>query len=366
LNFGTDMSRGNILIRADASPAIGTGHVMRCLALAQTWQDTGGAATFLMAQSTPSIEARLAVENCKAVSLSAVPGSKEDADLTNECAARIAAEWVVVDGYAFGTEYQEQIRKREPKLLCVDDAGKCDRYVADIVMNQNLTAAEDLYLNCLPGTQLLLGPSFCLLRREFTPWRKWQRETIPRGRNALVTLGGSTPAETGVRVIESLGRARVEGLHAVFVAGGSSPDVAVLESCASKFPEKISIRRDVSNMAELMAHADVAISAAGSTCWELCLLRLPSILVDVADNQIPIAIEMERRGCALYASSGNAVSPNELANMIENLLASSEVRESMSRHSRELVDGLGAERVVSAMCEFAGESFATGVRGARA
>jgi UDP-2,4-diacetamido-2,4,6-trideoxy-beta-L-altropyranose hydrolase len=360
------MSPGNILIRADASPDIGTGHVMRCLALAQSWQDAGGASTFLMAQSTPSIQARLAAENSKILSLPAVPGSKDDVDLTNECASRIQADWVVVDGYAFGTEYQEQIRNRQPKLLCIDDAGKCDRYVADIVMNQNLTAVEDLYSNCLPGTQLLLGSSFCLLRREFSPWRKWQREIITRGRNILVTLGGSTPVDTGVRVIESLGRARVECLHAVFVAGGSSPDVTAMESCAAKFPEKISIRRDVSNMAELMAHADVAISAAGSTCWELCLLGLPSILVDVADNQTPIAIEMERRGCALYAGSGNAVSPNELANMIENLLASSEVRESMSHHSRELVDGLGAERVVSAMREFAGESVATDVRGARA
>ena len=151
-----------------------------------------------------------------------------------------------MDGYAFGAEYQEQIRNRERKLLCVDDAGKCDRYVADIVLNQNLTAAQDLYPNYLPGTQLLLGPSFCLLRREFTPWRKWQREITPRGRNVLVTLGGSTPAEAGVRVMESLGRARVEGLRAIFVAGGSSPDVAALESCAAKFPEKISIRRDVS------------------------------------------------------------------------------------------------------------------------
>lgn len=360
------MSQGNILIRADASPDIGTGHVMRCLALAQSWQDAGGASTFLMAQSTSSIQARLAAENSKILSLPAVPGSKDDVDLTNECASRIQADWVVVDGYAFGTEYQEQIRNRQPKLLCIDDAGKCDRYVADIVMNQNLTAVEHLYSNCLPGTQLLLGSSFCLLRREFSPWRKWQREIITRGRNILVTLGGSTPVDTGVRVIESLGRARVECLHAVFVAGGSSPDVTALESCAAKFPEKISIRRDVSNMAELMAHADVAISAAGSTCWELCLLGLPSILVDVADNQTPIAIEMERRGCALYAGSGNAVSPNELANMIENLLASSEVRESMSHHSRELVDGLGAERVVSAMREFAGESVATDVRAARA
>jgi UDP-2,4-diacetamido-2,4,6-trideoxy-beta-L-altropyranose hydrolase len=341
------MSPGNMLIRADASPEIGTGHVMRCLALAQAWQDAGGKATFLMAQSTPSIQARLAAENFKLIPLSAFPGGNEDADFTNEYASRIEAEWLTLDGYGFDTRYQEQIRNRERKLLCVDDAGKCDRYVADIVLNQNITASKTPY--CRLGAQVLLGPSFCLLRREFAPWQKWHRKIPFVGRNVLVTLGGSTQAAAGVRVMESVGRANIESLRAVFVVGGSSMDVAALESCAAKFPEKISIRRDVSNMAKLMARADLAISAAGSTCWELCLLGLPSILLDVADNQIPVAIELERTGCMVYAGNGNIVSPDKLANTIEDLLLSKETRESLSHRCRQLVDGLGAQRVVSAM-----------------
>lgn len=365
MNFGAGTTPENLLIRADASPEIGSGHVMRCLALAQAWQDAGGTATFLMAQSTPSIQERLATENYKVIPLSALPGSKEDAELTKAYASRTEAEWLIIDGYVFGAEYQEQVRNRERKLLCVDDAGKCDRYVADIVLNQNLTASDDIYPHCRPGTQLLSGPSFCLLRREFTPWRKWQREIRPRGRDVLVILGGSTPTEAGVRVIESLGRAEVEDLRAIFVVGGSSPDVAALETCAAKFPEKIAIRRDVSNMAELMAYADVAISAAGSTCWELCLLGLSSILLDVADNQTPIAVELDRRGCALYAGSGNTVSPDDLADTLENLLASQDKRESMSLRSRQLVDGLGAERVLSAMREVGCGSFASDMRSAR-
>lgn len=366
MNFSADTSSGSLLIRADASPEIGTGHVMRCLALAQAWQDTGGKASFLMAHSTPSVRARLAAESCNIIPLSAVPGSNEDADVTNELAHRANAEWLVVDGYAFEARYHEQVRNPERNLLCVDDAGNCDRYVADIVLNQNLTAAKHIYPHGLPSTQFLLGPSFCLLRREFARWRKWQREIIPQGRNVLVTLGGSTPLEVGVRVMESLGRARIEGLRAIFVAGGSSRDVAELESCAAKFPGKTSLRRDVANMAELMAQADVAISAAGSTCWELCLLGLPSILLDVADNQTPVAIELERRGCMAYAGNGNIVSLDALAHTLENLLASPKTRQSMSHRCRQLVDGRGAERVVSVMCELACGSFSSRVRSARA
>jgi UDP-2,4-diacetamido-2,4,6-trideoxy-beta-L-altropyranose hydrolase len=365
LTFGPD-TPGNTLIRADASPEIGTGHVMRCLALAHAWQDAGGTATFLMAQSTPSILARLAADDCKVINLSAIPGSDEDAAFTDECASRIASEWLVIDGYAFGTQYQEQIRNRERKLLCVDDAGTCNRYVADIVLNQNLTARENLYPNCPSDAQLLLGPSFCLLRREFTPWRKWQREISAIGHKVLVTLGGSTPAEVGVRVMESLAGARIEGLRTIFVMGGSSPDAAALDNCAATFPERISVRRDVSNMAELMAQADMAISAAGSTCWEMCLLGLPSILLDVADNQIPIAIELERRACALYAGSGSRVARDELATSLESLLASREKRQFMSQRSRQLVDGMGAERVVSAMRGTVCEPVSADTRSARA
>jgi spore coat polysaccharide biosynthesis predicted glycosyltransferase SpsG len=249
--------------------------------------------------------------------------------------------------------------------LCVDDAGKSNRYVADILLNQNLTARQSLYPNCHPDAQLLLGPSFCLLRREFTPWRTWQREISAVGRKVFVTLGGSTPAEVGVRVMESLARARVEALRAIFVVGGSSPDAAALENCAVRFPEKISIRRDVSNMAELMAQADIGISAAGSTCWELCLLGLPSILLDVAENQVPIALELDHLGCALYAGSGIRVAPDELANSLESLLASREKRQLMSRRSRELVDGMGAERVVSAMRGIVRELVSADTRSAR-
>jgi UDP-2,4-diacetamido-2,4,6-trideoxy-beta-L-altropyranose hydrolase len=339
---------------------------MRCLALAQAWQDAGGSADFLMAQSTASIRARLAAENCKVVLLSAAPGSEEDAAVTSEHACRLGAEFLVVDSYAFGVDYQQQVRNREQRLLYIDDACKCDCYLADIVLNQNLTAAEDLYRNCAPGTRLMLGPSFSLLRREFNAIRKWQRQIPPVGRNVLVTLGGSTRPEVGVRVIESLGRARIDELRALFVIGGSSPDTAALESCAAKFPSKILLRRDVSNIAELMMQADIAISAAGSTCWELCFLGLPSILVDVAPNQIPIATELERRGCALYAGNGISVCPGELANTIEKLVLSQEVRGSISVRSRKLVDGHGAERVVSAMREVLPGLFLLGMRGARA
>jgi UDP-2,4-diacetamido-2,4,6-trideoxy-beta-L-altropyranose hydrolase len=272
---------------------------------------------------------------------------------------------VVIDGYSLGAEYQEQLRSGGRKLLCIDDLGDCDYYAADIVLNQNLNASEKLYRRSSANTQLLLGTDYCLLRREFAVWRAWRREIPATGRTMLVTLGGSTHADIGVRVMESLSNVNIDGLRVVFVVGGSTPDSAPLESYAARFREKISIRRDVSNMAKLMAEADIAISAAGSTCWELCLLGLPSVLLDLAGNQTPVAIELERRGCALYAGNGDSFSSDGLAKSVENLLSSRQ-RELLSQRSRQLVDGFGAERVVSGMRGGTDHALVAGTRGARA
>jgi spore coat polysaccharide biosynthesis predicted glycosyltransferase SpsG len=104
-----------------------------------------------------------------------------------------------------------------------------------------------------------------------------------------------------------------------------------------------------------MAQADLAISAAGSTCWELCLLGLPAVLLDLANNQTPIAIEMHRRGCALHVGRATDLSQKELTAPVRDLLTSKELRTSFSSRCRQLVDGLGADRVLSAMFAIEGK-----------
>jgi UDP-2,4-diacetamido-2,4,6-trideoxy-beta-L-altropyranose hydrolase len=355
---GSKMKLGNLLIRADASVEMGTGHVMRCLALAQAWQDAGGSAAFAMAESTPATVARLAAEGFQVCPVAESAGTKEDANSTAELARARAAEWIVVDGYQFGAGYLEIIKSSGRRLLCLDDAGGSESYSADLVLNQNLNATEDLYLKRRPETRLLLGTRYALLRREFVKWRGWKRDVETPGNKVLITMGGSDPGNVTLEVLEALRTAVAGNLEAVIVVGGSNPHFESIVRVAESFPGKIRVQRDAANMAELMAWADIAVSAAGSTCWEMCMLGLPAIVLDIAPNQERLSRELEREGCAIHIaqadfSQAGISSDNSkvvaIREKIELLMQSSQIRGGISRRAAELVDGNGAGRVVAAM-----------------
>jgi len=149
---------------------MGTGHVMRCLALAQAWQDEGGEVVFASAEITKAIEDRLRAENVKLIALPVTAGTAKDVDLTSAAARECGAKWIVVDGYQFHAAYQRSLQQAGLKVLYVDDNGHLEQYWADLVLNQNAHAAEDLYKNREQKTRLLLGPRYALLRREFNNW----------------------------------------------------------------------------------------------------------------------------------------------------------------------------------------------------
>jgi UDP-2,4-diacetamido-2,4,6-trideoxy-beta-L-altropyranose hydrolase len=324
---------------------------MRCLALGQAWQDAGGEVVFAVGESSPAMEERLRAERVQVAPVQMLAGSAQDSMRLGELVSHYRADWVVVDGYQFSAEYHASIRRRGCRVLVVDDCGICGPDGADVVLNQNLHAREEMYGSLERGTQLLLGPKFAMLRREFSGWRGWRREIAEVGRKILITMGGSDPGNFSAQICGALEGLRIEGAEIRIAAGSSNPHIASLQGIAEKWGGVVRVEENVSDMPKLMAWADVVVSSAGSTCWELCMLGLPSVLVVVAENQEPVARELGRMGVAVDASSGAA--RGRLGESVRELLLSSAVREEMSRRGRELVDGRGAERVVASMRNFA-------------
>jgi UDP-2,4-diacetamido-2,4,6-trideoxy-beta-L-altropyranose hydrolase len=339
-----------LLIRADAGVAMGTGHVMRMIALAQAWQDKGGNVVFLSAELTPALVDRLKSEHFLVQEVDAVSGSSEDLKITSSAIAGFGDDvaFVALDGYQFNADFQIGIKNAGARLLVMDDYGHASFYHADVVLNQNVTACEAMYANRSSYTRLLLGTQFTLLRREFLKYRGLWRVVSAPPRKVLVTLGGTDPANFTQRIIEVLAE---ENLHVKAVVGGSNPHLESLRQCVERIRNKpacIELLVNPQDMPELIYSADLAFAAGGSTVWELFFLGLPSVLFKTTDNQSGVTEYLARHGLAIVPESGT--DPREaLKSLVASPCMTKEILETISTRCSKVVDGYGCERVIGEM-----------------
>jgi UDP-2,4-diacetamido-2,4,6-trideoxy-beta-L-altropyranose hydrolase len=340
---------GPLLIRADANSDIGAGHVMRCLAVAQGWQDEGGDTVFASAPLSAGLLERLRQEKCGLELITAPSGSVEDAGEAIAHARRLGAAWIVVDGYQFPAGFQKHFKEAGLCVMVIDDHGNAGDYAADVILDQNLGAQAACYSNRGRDTQLLLGPRFALLRREFLRHRSVPRPVSEIARKILVTLGGSDPENATAKVIEALEHVNIDDLEVIVVMGSENRHAAELQRSASRSRARVELRRNVSDMAELMIWGDAAITAAGSTTYERTLLGLPGLMLVLADNQELVADAANRAGIGFNLGRPGDISSKELAGRLTELLRDAATRRAMIERGREIVDGDGARRVVAVL-----------------
>lgn len=321
---------------------------MRCLALAQAWQDSGNDAVFVTRPGAPALEDRLRAEDMAVEVLPHQSGTSDDVSFTREAAQRANASWIVVDGYHFEAAYLSGVKSSGCKILLLDDNAESPCEHADLVLNQNIHACEGLYANRHSEARFLLGTQYTLLRREFLKWRGWQRTIEPQGRRVLVTLGGSDPDNVTSRVLHALQQTDVPHLEVQVVVGPANPHLSALQRETAQWPD-VRLLMAVADMAPLMAWADVAITAAGSSCWELAFMGLPSLLLVTAANQEKAAENLAERQVFLHLGQGCTANVSDMSRGLQGLLKDEELRRRMSQAGRELIDGQGAQRVLGAI-----------------
>ncbi|HVO47225.1 MAG TPA: UDP-2,4-diacetamido-2,4,6-trideoxy-beta-L-altropyranose hydrolase [Steroidobacteraceae bacterium] len=342
---------GGLVLRCDATPTMGAGHLMRCLALGQAWVARGGRILVVKAPEMPSLESRIVDCGGLVDVVDAAPGSIEDARFTVAAATAFAARCVVVDGYHFGSGYHRAIVDAQLRLALIDDLGGQQVWGADVVINQNIYAVSTLYPYRDERTKLLLGTKFALLRREFC---RWADAASPRGhslRRLLITLGGSDPENVTLKVMQGLALMPRLPEQVVVVSGPGNPHLSTLQSAAERAGGRFKILTDVLDMARLMTECGAAVSGAGSTTWELAFMGLPAALLVLAENQRGIAEGMAAEGAAVNLGWHHLLSASDLATMIAEWLSDEPRLRRMSARGRELVDGMGAMRVVDALLE---------------
>lgn len=346
---------GVLVIRADAGPQIGGGHIMRCLALASEWMKGGGKVIFVSRCESSGLANRIRNSGAGLVTLERSHPDPTDLEIilrtsheANLEASDASDNWVILDGYHFDPEYQLSIRKAGFRRAIIDDTAHQPYYFADMIINQNIYA-NSLTYHCDPITRLLLGTRYVLLRPEFLKWRSHKREIPDRARKILVTMGSADPKNMTLRVLRALARLSIPDLDVKAVIGPANRHAAVLAAETRDMPFSTEVVSDPKDMPALMAWADVAIVAGGTTVWETSYMGLPAVIIEIADNQ--------RGNVAFYARHRlNATVPfaarHDVAVIREQLTAivrDRQWRTTLSIALPRLVDGHGASRVVEAM-----------------
>lgn len=360
----------NIAFRTDASLLIGTGHVMRCLTLANTLQAAGAQCHFICREHPGNLIEQIRQRGFK---ISVLPADSEaftanelavevpsnyaawlgadwatDAVQTKIVAGETEVDWLIVDHYALDACWEQAMRTMCRKLMVIDDLA--DRpHDCDLLLDQNLGRDARDYSRLAPaGCTVLIGPHYALLRPEFAALREYslRRRTIPQLKHLLVTVGGVDQADATGRVLEALKDCSLpEGTRITVVMGAHAPWLERVQLLAGQMPQPTEVNVDVSNMAQLMADSDLAIGAAGSTSWERCCLGLPSIIGVLADNQQLIANALELAGAAkIFIINAEVQSIRE--SIIEALNDFGNFNK-MSVSASRITDGRGVYRVAS-------------------
>jgi len=273
-----------ILIRVDASIEIGAGHFVRQLAFAQLLIDERFDVYFFTKTTQKELINQAIEEGVHIQTLANSITIEADAQETVAYAKKINAHWVILDGYSFVTEYQQTLKDEGLKLLCVDDMAHC-HFVADIVLNQNTT--DGRIYSKEPYTQLLMGPEFALLRREF---RLFESKKVIRNeiKDIMITMGGSDEKNMTETILKWLLRLpELKGVRCHIVLGSLNPhkDSIIALLSQSNLDGKIYTSLSAKEMLNLMQSVDFAITAAGSTVWEYMKIGVPFIYTRLVENQ---------------------------------------------------------------------------------
>lgn len=338
----------DLLIRADATPENGTGHVMRCLALAQgVARVTGCGVSFLSRLEGAGLGDMIRAVGCRLVELDCSHPDPEDLGRTLNALGGIRNPWLVLDGYHFDSAYQKAVRRAGHRLLVLDDVQERGQYHADIILNQNIGAEEFQYA-ADPDTLILAGVEYACLRPAFLQARPPVRLAPERAVRLLVTMGGADPTNATLDVVRGLAAEPVEGLRVQIVLGPANPHGEALAEAVRGSGMELVRGAD---MPALMAVADLAVTATGSTCWELAFMGVPMLGVILAENQAGIGRSLADSGVARTLGWARDLRPVDYARAVGGLAADVAARRTMIAAGQALVDGNGPGRIALAIQE---------------
>ena len=359
----------NVVIRTDSSTAIGTGHVMRCLTLADQLDKRGAHVHFVCRDLPGSIVEQIRgrgypvgclahagdaiVSNQKSDEYAQwlVVSKRVDMVQTRRVLSELGkpCDWLIVDHYALDKEWESGLREVAGQIMAIDDLANRE-HDCDLLLDQSHSIRPEVRYEGLVSKhcQLLLGAQYALLRPEFAVERDRIERRNRHVRRVQIFFGGADPSNETARVLKAIRSLKI-GLTSIdVIVGAANPRREEIKALCATSP-RIRYHSNVDNMAELMAQADLAIGAGGTTTWERCCLGLPSLIIAVAENQVEIGEDADQLGVGIYLGREKQVTTSEITERITKLTKEPESIAEMSRRGMMLVDGLGATRVADCL-----------------
>lgn len=351
-----------VAFRTDASVDIGSGHVMRCLTLAEKLRQKGAEVAFICRQ-LPGHGIDLIRSYGFSVSVLPPPSMQQnpaeqtshwlyvpwqqDAEQTHQVLATAGHwNWLIVDHYGIDAAWEEYQKSVVSQIMVIDDLA--DRvHSCDVLLDQNLyTDMESRYSNKVPvECQQLLGLRYVLLRDEFIK----QRENLKAGdgsvRNILVFFGGVDAPNMTQKVVAAIADLNIADISVNVVIGSANPHKDKLEALCLSLPD-VQLHVQAANMAEMMANADLCVGAGGTATWERCGLGLPALAWPIADNQKKLLHDAAAMGL-VYAPDFDCPPIENIALHLQALMENALLRRHIATRCLEAVDCQGAGRVVS-------------------
>jgi UDP-2,4-diacetamido-2,4,6-trideoxy-beta-L-altropyranose hydrolase len=357
-----------VVIRTDASIQIGTGHVMRCLTLAEGLKYKSAQVEFICREHEGNmidyiknrgfkvhvipvlkkdtgipLSSKLEVKNTLDHRGWLGSTQEQDAEICHLILGKLSPDWLIVDHYSLDRVWQMKLHGSFQKLMVIDDLA--DRnHICDLILDQTYGRGADDYKSLVPSRcRVLVGSKYALLRPEFSEWRKYslRRRENPNLKKILITMGGVDRQNITEMVLDELKNCDIPAETLVIIVMGiTSPYLASVRRKIKSFPFKAEIKSNVTNMAELMANSDVAIGTSGATTWERCCLGLPSIQITAAKNQTVIADYISKSGAAL------SVTVAQLDQLKIWIIILKRQIKDMAKKSAEVTDGTGLIQVL--------------------
>ncbi|WP_332697658.1 UDP-2,4-diacetamido-2,4,6-trideoxy-beta-L-altropyranose hydrolase [Halalkalibacter lacteus] len=357
-----------VYFRTDASIDIGTGHVMRCLTLAEELRSKGADVKFICRNHKGNCHQYIKQKGFFVFSLpdpikitfKTDPNIKHsnwlgvnwetDVNQTKEIFNKYGtSDWLIIDHYAIDENWEKEIRSFVKKIMVIDDLA--DRpHDCDLLLDQNLVENwKTRYISLVPNyCKTLLGSKYAVLRPEFRIFREKVKVKKGHIHTIFISLGGTDPTNETAKAIKAIELLIQDNgsLTVDVVIGGTNLQKEQIKELCSSIPN-VNYLLQVNNVASLMHKADIAIGAGGSTTWERCCLGLPSVVITVAENQRSLTKKVEELGGLIYLGEHTDVSAYDIYETLCRLFKEPETIRGMSERAMQLVDGKGIYRVMN-------------------